>query len=445
MPTPNTQPLTTIGVFAALTFLALTLAATHVVTWNAALIFVAAFVASGFAITLRYNKAMAQQRRDAERFTQTRERERARLFASLRSRIVQGFPSPLMMIDAERRVVEANKHARDMFGPDVIGNDISFYLRQPSALAVVKDAIASGRPEQEEFQVSSPVERFYTIFANRIDQTDQNDDEDSQSPFFVVIALQDITKSKVSDRMRVDFIANASHELRTPLSALIGFIETLRGPAADDKDAHERFLHIMAQEADRMIRVIDDLLSLSRIELDKHVMPRETVDLASVAKNIEQSLQVSLKGAQRSLNIDIEDGTPAIRGDKDQLIQVFQNLITNAIKYSRPETPIDLVIDTVQGNRIRACVIDQGDGIAAEHIPRLTERFYRVDTARSRQIGGTGLGLAIVKHIVERHNGELQIDSKIGIGTTISMTFPAIESGQNADAATRITSENENA
>lgn len=445
MPTPKTQPFITLGVFAALTFLALALAATNVIAWNAALIFVAAFVPSGFAITLRYNKAMAQQRRDAERFTQTRERERARIFASLRSRIVQGFPSPLMMIDADRLVVEANKHARDMFGPDIIGNDISFYLRQPSALAVVKTAIASGRPEQEEFQVSAPVERFYTIFANRIDQTDQNDAEESDSPFFVVIALQDITKSKVSDRMRVDFIANASHELRTPLSALIGFIETLSGPAADDKEAQERFLDIMAQEADRMIRVIDDLLSLSRIELDKHVMPSDVVDLASVAKNIEQSLQVSLKGAQRNLNIEIEEGTPHIRGDKDQLIQVFQNLITNAIKYSHPETSIDLIIDTVPGNRIRACVIDQGDGIAAEHIPRLTERFYRVDTARSRQIGGTGLGLAIVKHIVERHNGDLQIDSKVGIGTTISMTFPALGAAQDAAIKAPTHGENENA
>lgn len=445
MPTPKNQPFISIGVFVALTALALCLAALNIITWDAAVIFFGAFVVSGFVMTVRYDKALAQQRRDAERFTQARERERARLFASLRSRIVQGFPSPLLMIDADRQVVEANKPARDMFGPDIIGNDVSFYLRQPAALDVVKDAIASSRPEQREFQVSSPVERYYTIFANRIDQSDETEQSDDASPYFVVIALQDITKSKVSDRMRVDFIANASHELRTPLSALIGFIETLSGPASDDKEAQERFLDIMAQEADRMIRVIDDLLSLSRIELGKHVAPRDVVDLANVSRNIEQSLQVSLKAAQRGLNVHVEPGTPHILGDRDQLIQVFQNLITNAIKYSQPGTFIDLLIDSVPGDRVRARVVDQGDGIAAEHIPRLTERFYRVDTARSRQIGGTGLGLAIVKHIVERHSGEMIIDSEVGVGTTITMIFPAYEENPAVELAAPTQSENENA
>lgn len=420
------QPFTYIGVFVALTALVLGLATFGVIAWGPALILCGAFVLCAFLVNIRYSRDLAQQRRDAEQMTRARERERARLFASLRSRIVQGFPSPLMMIDADRQVVEANGPARDMFGADILGNDISFYLRQPGALEVVKAAITSGRPMEEEFQVSSPVERYYTIFANRIDQTDQAAAEEDASPYFIVIALQDITKTKASDKMRVDFIANASHELRTPLSALIGFIETLSGPAANDKAAQERFLDIMAQEADRMIRVIDDLLSLSRIELDKHVMPTDVIDLESVAANISQSLQVALKENGHVLQVEAPADLPPISGDRDQLIQVFQNLITNAVKYSAPKSPIRLVIEALPNQRIKAQVIDEGDGIAAEHLPRLTERFYRVDTARSRQIGGTGLGLAIVKHIVERHGGEIQIDSEVGVGTTITLIFPTL-------------------
>jgi len=430
------QPLTIIAVFAGLSVLAIAMASFGQIGWTPALLFCGAFVVGAFVITIKYDKFLAYHRRDIERDTQARERERARVFASLRSRIVQGFPSPLLMIDADRKVVEANRHARDMFGPDIIGNDVSFYLRQPSALDAVRDAIQSGRPEQREFQVSSPVERFYTVFANRIDQAAQAYDEDTESDFFVVIAIQDITKSKLSDKMRVDFIANASHELRTPLSALIGFIETLSGPAADDKEAQERFLPIMAQEADRMIRVIDDLLSLSRIELGKHVPPREVISLDSVATNVSQSLQVALSDANKTLELDVEDNLPKIIGDRDQIIQVFQNLITNSIKYSRAESCIRLVVGTAPNGIIRAQVIDQGDGIAPEHIPRLTERFYRVDTARSRQIGGTGLGLAIVKHIVERHRGDLSIESDVGVGTTITVNLPAMDAAQEEESRT---------
>lgn len=424
------QPFTYIGVFIALTGLALGLAVFGIIAWVPALVFCGAFVLCAFMVNIRYGKDLAQQRRDAEQKTRARERERARLFASLRSRIVQGFPSPLMMIDADRQVVEANRPARDMFGADIIGNDISFYLRQPSALEIVKAAITSGRPMEEELQVSSPVERYYTLFANRIDQTDQAEAEEGASPYFVVIALQDITKTKASDKMRVDFIANASHELRTPLSALIGFIETLSGPAANDKAAQERFLDIMAQEADRMIRVIDDLLSLSRIELGKHVTPTDVVDLANVAANISQSMQMTLKDSDHVLIVEAEPDLPLITGDRDQLIQVFQNLITNAVKYSAANSPIRLVLTALPNQRIKAQVIDVGDGIAPEHLPRLTERFYRVDTARSRQIGGTGLGLAIVKHIVERHGGDVQIDSEVGVGTTITMVFPVLSQSQ---------------
>lgn len=443
MQTLDRQPVTTLSVFFSLIALAFILAATGTIDWPTALVLGGAFVISAFIISFRFDKDLARQRREAERRIQARERERATLFASLRSKIVQGFPSPLMMIDADRRVVEANRHARDLFGESIVGNDISFYLRQPTALEIVRTAIASGQPEQREIELKSPVERYYTLFANRIDQHDQDGDVSDTSPFFVVIALQDITKSKVSDRMRVDFIANASHELRTPLSTIIGFVETLNGPAADDKDAQKRFLNIMALEADRMIRVIDDLLSLSRIELGKHVPPRDVVDLQSVASNISQSLQVALHDGGRKLDLEIAPNLPPILGDRDQIIQIFQNLITNSIKYSRSGSTIQLRMETAPNDQLRLQVIDQGDGISPEHLPRLTERFYRVDTARSRQIGGTGLGLAIVKHIVERHGGEMQIESIVGTGTTISILLPVHKNAAANGSA--IAAETENA
>ncbi|MGD1953899.1 MAG: sensor histidine kinase [Sphingomonadales bacterium] len=430
-----TLPLFSIGLFVALICLTCSLAFVGILGWTPAIILSAAMVFAAFLISFRFEQDLAQQRRDAERLTRDRERERADTFASLRSRIVQGFPSPLLMINDARRVVEANRHARDMFGADIIGNDIFFYMRQPAALDVVKQAIQSGKPENREFQLTAPVERFYTITANRIDQTDPSGSLDDPSTYYVIIALQDITKSKISDRMRVDFIANASHELRTPLSALIGFIETLSGPAADDKDAHDRFLKIMAQEADRMIRVIDDLLSLSRIELGKHVRPRDIIDLGEVLQSIEQMFQVAMDDAGRTLSIQVDGELPAVVGDRDQIIQVLQNLITNAIKYSRPKSSIRIQAEIASQDRISVKVQDQSEGIAPEHIPRLSERFYRVDTARSRQIGGTGLGLAIVKHIMERHGGELLIDSKLGIGSTMELVFPSVREDTSAALA----------
>lgn len=428
-------PLFAIAVFTALIAAVFALAGLSVLSWSAGFALAFILLAAAFLVSYRFERDMAEQRRDAERKTLVRERERAETFASLRSRIVQGFPSPLLMIDSQRYVVEANRHAREMFGSDIVGNDIFFYVRQPAALDVVKEAISSGRPEQREFQVTAPVERFYTITANRIDQSDPTTAHDEDGEFYVVIALEDITKSKISDRMRVDFIANASHELRTPLSAVIGFIETLSGPAADDKEAHQRFLKIMAQEADRMIRVIDDLLSLSRIELGKHVRPRDIVDLSDVVQSTDQTFQVALRDAQRHLEIEVDGDLPPILGDRDQIVQVFQNLIANSIKYSKPQTPIRVHADLLSQNRIRVRVEDEGDGIPEEHIPRLTERFYRVDTARSRQIGGTGLGLAIVKHIMERHGGELVIESEVGKGTTMVLIFPTVRDDTSAAVA----------
>jgi two-component system phosphate regulon sensor histidine kinase PhoR len=248
-----------------------------------------------------------------------------------------------------------------------------------------------------------------------------------------IVALHDLTYAKRSDAMRTDFIANVSHELRTPLASLIGFIETLQGPARDDVAARERFLGIMSDQAGRMNRLVDDLLSLSRIELLEHTPPQERVDLDALLAQVIQALEP--QAGARKMTIVRRDaaGPLAVWGDRDQLAQVFQNLIDNAIRYGRDGMTIEVETkghraDEGSGVRTRdslvVAVIDHGPGIPPEHVPRLTERFYRVDPARSRALGGTGLGLAIVKHIVNRHRGALTVESVEGRGSTFTVFLP---------------------
>ena len=266
----------------------------------------------------------------------------------------------------------------------------------------------------------------------------------------VILTLNDITALRRSEQMRADFIANASHELRTPLSSLMGFIETLRGPARDDQEAQERFLSIMHDQASRMTRLVNDLLSLSRIELDEHMPPSDRVDVLNSLRNVIASLE--LKAASRRIRLTLEapsGPTPAVIGDEDQLTQVFQNLVSNAIKYTREDTEVTVSVTLADGAAVGApgiarlpgrkddsrsvvavAVRDRGDGIARTHLPRLTERFYRVDAARSRAMGGTGLGLAIVKHIVNRHRGRLSIESEVGAGSTFTVYLPVAEEAQ---------------
>ncbi|MGD9744035.1 MAG: ATP-binding protein, partial [Dongiaceae bacterium] len=256
-----------------------------------------------------------------------------------------------------------------------------------------------------------------------------------------VVAFYDMTRVKQADRMRADFVANASHELRTPLASLIGFIETLQGPARDDPDARERFLGIMQEQAQRMARLIADLLSLSRIELNEHRPPTGAVDLGAVLKGLAAAL--AFRATERQMTIELGvpsplpgmggiaamNELPPVQGDRDELTQLFQNLIENAIKYGRPGTPVSVACWCVPQTRLQRsmlaiAVIDRGDGIPREHLPRLTERFYRVDKARSRDLGGTGLGLAIVKHILNRHRGRLAIDSTPGEGSRFIVYLP---------------------
>jgi two-component system phosphate regulon sensor histidine kinase PhoR len=233
--------------------------------------------------------------------------------------------------------------------------------------------------------------------------------------------------------MRSDFIANASHELRTPLASLKGFIETLRGPARGDSISRERFLGIMETQADRMTRILDDLLSLSRIEMRAHIPPAGETDLVPILQSVMQALEPIAKDARISIMLNPVDAPARVRGDADELVQVFQNLIQNAIKYGRDGGKVDITVKRMpaegrKAERFAITVADDGPGIAREHLPRLTERFYRVDTATSRARGGTGLGLAIAKHILNRHHGELDISSEPGKGSTFTVVLDALKS-----------------
>jgi two-component system phosphate regulon sensor histidine kinase PhoR len=335
-------------------------------------------------------------------------------------RISLGVLSDPALIVVGDIAVAANADARRLFGDRIAGSDLRLTLRHP----VVLDAVAETR------QTGQTVEREIAGLGSgnvgnsawRMRSVDAGDGR-------VLVIFDDITQARLTERMRVDFVANASHELRTPLATLSGFIETLQGPAAEDEPARRRFLDIMAREAARMSRLIDDLLSLSRIELDKHVRPVMRLDLGAVIADVGKTLAMRLESDQRQLIIDEPAPLPPVIGDRDQLLQVLHNLVSNALKYGRSGTPITVravAEPAPPGGQpmVRLTVCDQGEGIAAEHLPRLTERFYRVDSVRSRTMGGTGLGLAIVKHIVERHRGVLEITSVLGEGSRISFTLP---------------------
>jgi two-component system phosphate regulon sensor histidine kinase PhoR len=334
--------------------------------------------------------------------------------------IVDGLPDPLLGIDGNRRVVRFNRAARTLLGPIDAGRDLAGTLRQPNLLEAVDTAL-TGLPVEEpaEITVAGPPER---IFAAHVATLPRPTADGSQ----VLVVLHDMTALRRAERMRADFVANASHELRTPLASLVGFVETLRGPARDDVEARERFLAIMAEQTGRMRRLVEDLLSLSRIEQREHEPPTGQVEVGPVLRGLVAMLDMKAQPRNVTLEVDIADDLPAVTGDRDELAMAFQNLIDNAIKYTRAGTTVTVEATQADGG-IRLAVRDQGEGIAPEHLPRLTERFYRVDTARSRQMGGTGLGLAIVKHIVNRHRGRLTVGSTPGIGSTFTVWLPATE------------------
>lgn len=316
---------------------------------------------------------------------------------------------PMLLVEAQR-VAAANRAARALLGEHILGEDVRVAIRHPAAAErlLSPDNGAPGGP-------------IHLVGLGTHDQRWEMRVR-ALSPATRIVHLSDRTGAHAADRIRVDFVANASHELRTPLASILGFIETLED-AADDPETRSRFLKVMDTEARRMQRLIDDLMSLSRIEAEKYRAPDHSVDLAQLIGQVKD--EIAALAPERAADIVLEiDAVPAVRGDQVQLSQLLHNIIGNAMKYGRPGHPVTVGLREADTTMVRLSVRDEGEGIAPEHLPRLTERFYRVDSSRSRAAGGTGLGLAIVKHIVERHRGRLDIASTVGDGTTVTVLLP---------------------
>ena len=339
--------------------------------------------------------------------------------------ILERLPDPVIVLARDRAVRRANAAARSVFG-----DDVPAVLRHPGVRGAIDRALSTSKTQTAEVGLPAPVTRDLYATVVPMDPPLADGGE-------ALIVLSDRTRERLVERMRADFVANVSHELRTPLASLIGFTETLRGAAADDRPAQQRFLSIMAEQGARMNRLIDDLLSLSRIELTEHQAPSEALDLKQLLPRLVATFEPRLAERNVRLAMRIADDLPTVSGDVDQMAQVLQNLLDNAVKYGREGGLVSVEAarahtGTRWPNRpgIVISVDDEGSGIPKQHLPRLTERFYRVDKGRSRAVGGTGLGLAIVKHIVNRHRGQLLIESEEGKGTTVSVWLPATPAPQ---------------
>jgi two-component system phosphate regulon sensor histidine kinase PhoR len=344
--------------------------------------------------------------------------------------LFDSLPGPTFLLNAQRRITRVNRASRVLFGEKLRDRDLATVLRHPELLDAVERAIQGGPGNAIEFTLPGGPDGTFRAVVEPLPKP-------AVDGTLAVVALHDVTELKRVEQMRADFVANASHELRTPLAAVLGFIETLQGPAKDDTEARERFLGIMHEQAARMSRLVADLLTLSRIELSEHSRPQGQADLGAILKRVAEALEIQARNKRMHVVVDFPMDLPPVNGQDDELSQIFQNLIDNAIKYGRDGTDVEIKAcvaadpPPAYGERharaVAISVRDRGDGIARENLPRLTERFFRVDTARSRRLGGTGLGLAIVKHSINRHRGALVIDSVQGEGSTFTVYLPAAE------------------
>lgn len=336
---------------------------------------------------------------------------------------LDAIPMPLVLVDAGQRVLAANDPASALFGTGLVGRAASTFLRHPAFLDGLEGCLGDGN--RATARVIAPTRVGETQLAVTI------------SPFGTenmgqgaLIAFEDLTAQEQAVSMRRDFVANVSHELRTPLTALVGFIDTLRGAARDDPMARDRFLGIMEREAGRMIRLVNDLLSLSRVESEERRRPDQKVEIVTLLKSALVTHREQAEVAGVALILDAARDAVWIKADGDQLTQVFYNLIENAVKYGAAGKVVTIRLSEIEhepvlrGPAVQIEFIDRGEGIDALHLPRITERFYRVDAHRSREKGGTGLGLAIVKHIVNRHRGRLKIESEPGKGSNFIVILP---------------------
>jgi len=353
-------------------------------------------------------------------------------FPDILTRTLDALHSPVVVVGPRRIVAHVNAEGRELFGDKAVGRNLALFFREPKALDMLTEVLSDGGTRRLEVNLDVPIQRQYMLVISRLSEV-------PSEPPHAVLEFQETTLIKRTESMRSEFVANVSHELRSPLATLIGFIETMQSASSDpdelDMNAQVRFLGIMEGEAQRMSRMIDDLLSLTNVELREHERPRDHVDLAGLLREVVDALAVRGQRYRVDINLDCSDDLPVACGDRDQLIQVFHNLVVNAIKYGGSGGRVDVSAVACQnglpdgGPSLLVSVRDCGDGIEAEHIPRLTERFYRIDKGRSRSMGGTGLGLAIVKHIVNRHRGRFQIESTLGEGSTFSVRLPVFRGG----------------
>lgn len=341
--------------------------------------------------------------------------------------VLDAIPEPLLVLRRDRRVLLANRAIVDLLGHDPIDADLTAAIRNPEVIAATAAVLAGETAERTvEFQRGGAIEQ--TLVARLVGLPSDRPDGPA-----AVLVLHDLTAVRKTMEMRADFVADVSHELRTPLTAIVGMIETLRGPAKKDAVARERFLALMEEQGSRMTRLVGDLLSLSQIQANEHTRPTDSVRLQDILPAVARMLEPLAEKKKISVSIEAAADLPAVRGDAEQLQQAFQNLMHNAVKYGRDRSVVRVVGCREGKDDIAISVIDQGEGIPEQHLPRLTERFYRVDKARSRALGGTGLGLAIVKHIVTRHQGRLTIDSEVGVGSTFTVVLPIRRDGDSRD------------
>ncbi|MFY0619357.1 ATP-binding protein [Shimia sp.] len=348
---------------------------------------------------------------------------------------LEAVPLPALLIDGQARILAGNASAVKLNPHADADRPLILVFRQPSLNTAVEQCLRSGQAQRAIYMHSEgPQEYRFDVNCAPVDLVAEVSGRmvpPSLRKKGVMVTFQDVTEVQQLDQMRRDFVANVSHELRTPLTAILGFVETLQGPARGDPKASERFLSIMAAEASRMNRLVGDLLSLSRVEEVSRMRPKDPVDLDQLIRSVIQNLSHLANESESRVTYDAADEPVFVPGDADQLLQVVTNLVENALKYGGQNTTVSISLTPVnnvaglRGNGFELSVADDGPGIDSVHIARLTERFYRIDSHRSREMGGTGLGLAIVKHIINRHRGRLEIESVLGKGSVFSVVLPA--------------------
>jgi two-component system phosphate regulon sensor histidine kinase PhoR len=331
--------------------------------------------------------------------------------------VFNALDTPILVVAPDETVLLQNQAAEKAFGTIPPNTDLSARVRSPGILDMVRETIATGKVNQIEHSERFPSDAVYIV---RVAPAEIGQRADER---LYVLSYRDISQARRIDRMRSDFVANASHELRTPLASLRGFIETLQGPARNDQKAHEKFLGIMHEQATRMSRLVDDLLSLSRLELKSHIAPDEAINLAPLLGHVRDALAPLAQDVGVEISLIVPDDPVIVQGDRDELTEVFENLIENACKYGQEGKKVEVTLSGGGGMPAEVSVRDHGPGIPAEHVPRITERFYRVNVEASRSKKGTGLGLAIVKHILTRHRARLLVQSEVGKGTVFTVRF----------------------